>query len=407
MPRSRDKFDEFPELDLSHLENYAKKWVNKYPEIKIKRVLLHRVSTQGQEIYREKVGGDWPFTKYAVVFEFSNCIELSLKNIWEKVKSLPFGGRINPQDQVDQDILITRFYRVLAKIENGPIPPIVKANDECIKFVREVNSVTANRKPHQFLDSVFIRKAYNERTPKGHILNEDNFRAEWHFGTAHVNDEYIRKRLYNTPYIQIYPPTTRRKEFSLADDGKLPEENIFRKVGDIWQLSFGGVPSEPLKHRKGMLYISYLISNPRQSFFVTELVKPAEHPTKDILQFSSSDVSDWKATSQYRQRLEENKIEKAKAERENDKLLIKELEKEDEAIRKQILQSIGMDGKLKKFPEETKRLSNAVSEAITRSLKAINKKHPKLYQHLKNSIKRGRVLIYDPETPVTWITMSN
>jgi len=64
-----------------------------------------------------------------------------------------------------------------------------------------------------------------------------------------------------------------------------------------------------------------------------------------------------------------------------------------------------MRGKLKKNPDEIKRLANNVSTAIGRKLEVIKKQHPALGQHLDNAINRGEYLSYIPETKISWITI--
>jgi hypothetical protein len=60
---------------------------------------------------------------------------------------------------------------------------------------------------------------------------------------------------------------------------------------------------------------------------------------------------------------------------------------------------------LKKNPDETRRQAKAVSEAISRTLKVIDKNHPALWRHLFNSINRGEYLSYTPDTETSWVTI--
>jgi hypothetical protein len=180
-------------------------------------------------------------------------------------------------------------------------------------------------------------------------------------------------------------------------------ENIFKKEGQMWTLRFGGIETH-LKHSKGLLYISYLLGSPYQEYHVAELVRAAGDPAEKVLNFSSGEVSSKETIANYRKRLLLIRTELKDASDKGDSLLKKELKEEKLALEKQLLQALGMRGKLKKNPDETKRQANAVSEAISRSFKTIDKIHPTFWRHLFNAINRGEYLSYTPETDISWIT---
>jgi len=194
-----------------------------------------------------------------------------------------------------------------------------------------------------------------------------------------------------------------RRVGSSTDFKNIPQENIFRREGQMWTLSYNG-KTKHFKPSKGLLYISYLLGSPFQEYHVAELVRAFENPEQEVLSFSAGEVSSKETVSNYRKRLLEIRTELSETEEAGDPLLKKELEEEKEALEKQLLQAVGMGGKLKKNPDETRRQANAVSEAISRSLKVIDKNHPALRQHLFNAINRGEYLSYTPDTATSWIT---
>jgi len=56
----------FPELNLQNLKlRTEKRWIKKYPEAKIQRVVLYRYSS----MYQKYADGSIPTTKYGIVFE--------------------------------------------------------------------------------------------------------------------------------------------------------------------------------------------------------------------------------------------------------------------------------------------------------------------------------------------------
>jgi hypothetical protein len=194
-----------------------------------------------------------------------------------------------------------------------------------------------------------------------------------------------------------------RKAAAASAGNNEKEENIFRRDGQVWTLCYDGVKKH-FNQSKGLLYISYLLGSPFQEYHVAELVKAFENP-EEVLSFSSGEISTKETVANYRKRLSTIRAELEGAEETGDHLLKKELQAEKEALEKQLLQAVGMGGKLRKNPDETKRQANAVSEAISRSLKIMEKIHPALRQHLFNAINRGEYLSYTPETDISWITI--
>lgn len=185
-------------------------------------------------------------------------------------------------------------------------------------------------------------------------------------------------------------------------DGR--SSNIFRREGQMWTLCFGGKKNH-YNNLKGFPYISYLLGCPFQEFHVLELVKAAENPEKDIWSPSSGEVVDRQTVENYRKRLSEIRAELSEEVETVDTLLEKELEEEKKALEKQLIQAVGIGGKLKGHSSESKRQAKRVSAAIGRSLKAIKSTHPLLWQHLSNAIHRGEFLSYNPDMDISWITV--
>jgi len=63
----------FRELKFFVLKKYAKRWVQKYSDIQIKRIFLFRYSSKYQEYYPFLKDGEMMPIKYALVFEILNC----------------------------------------------------------------------------------------------------------------------------------------------------------------------------------------------------------------------------------------------------------------------------------------------------------------------------------------------
>jgi hypothetical protein len=133
--------------------------------------------------------------------------------------------------------------------------------------------------------------------------------------------------------------------------------NIFRKEGDVWRIVYDG-EEKSIKHIKGLSYLAILIRNPKRSLHVFDLViEVGDSPyTEQIENFKQMGREKW----------------------------------EEEGL------------SLTRPKELADKARKAVSIAIRRSLESIEKKHPALGRHLKNSIKTSYSCSYNPDKPISW-----
>jgi len=68
----------------------------------------------------------------------------------------------------------------------------------------------------------------------------------------------------------------------------------------------------------------------------------------------------------------------------------------------ELLKAHGLGGRARKSADIPDRARKAVSLAIKRSISNIEKEHPSLGGHLRNSIKTGRICSYSPDSPTPW-----
>ena len=73
-------------------------------------------------------------------------------------------------------------------------------------------------------------------------------------------------------------------------------------------------------------------------------------------------------------------------------------------LNEEIARSTGLHGKNREASSDRERARQSVSAAIHRALKAIKKEHEPLWQHLKNALKIGEFLSYQPDQPTSWTT---
>jgi len=217
----------FPELNYAELRKFADTWVRQFEYVSIKRIILHRVSTKAQEIlrarwkeraalpYRRKhengEQNQWRTTKYAVIFEFSGCEELSSKRLWDEVNSkmsLAASDRSKMLSFRDKREALVRGTAV--------------KDDPCSVFFRVVKGAIGSKEPHPFLHSDFFKRVYERGT-------EEGFRSEWVFNLAHIEDSYIKGYLTGMETMVIFDSELQ----NMSRKSKIPED-VIRLAQEIY-----------------------------------------------------------------------------------------------------------------------------------------------------------------------------
>lgn len=213
---------------------------------------------------------------------------------------------------------------------------------------------------------------------------------------------------------RLFPGPSKDEEVSLS--------NVFRKEGQFWTISYDGKTIR-LKDAKGLWYINYLLQYPNRQFKAAELMKLFDAPPVTDVYNKMSDEElgkeglsrsyslgdagnniDSKAKSEYKRRLKEIQVEKAKAERENDFPVLNELKKEEEDLTKQLDAAYGLKGRPRRSSDYSEKIRKAVTNRIKAAQKDIEKEHPSLGKHLSNSIKKGSSCSYSPPEDISWDT---
>lgn len=197
-------------------------------------------------------------------------------------------------------------------------------------------------------------------------------------------------------------------------------ENVFRPDGAAWTMSYAGETIH-LPDTKGFRYISLLLAEAGRQWSVEALLAAAGNGAAATVESVSvaqganlrvgnswgghaGPVIDEQAKRQYRARLQkiEEEMEDAGFLHDDDRLA--GLAKEKEVLQREILAAVGSQGKTRMGANEAEKASDAVSKAIRRATDLIGAEHPRLARHLRDAIKRGYSLSYEPESPVLWHT---
>ncbi len=179
------------------------------------------------------------------------------------------------------------------------------------------------------------------------------------------------------------------------------QHNQFRKLGDVWALSFADRTIH-IKDALGLRDIAQLIMNAGKEIHVRSL---ACGETSGSYQSSESiEILDQQALQEYRQRLAELAEEKTTAAQNGDENLFLTLEQEEEPILAELNAVAGLAGKTRYFNSEDEKARKSVTARIRNSIKRIQSLHPKLGEHLIQSISTGQFCRYSSSSSIRWLT---
>lgn len=201
--------------------------------------------------------------------------------------------------------------------------------------------------------------------------------------------------------------------------------NVFRKAGDKWVVRFGGDPVY-LNDTTGARYLALLLARPQVEIAAHDLyrdiaARPATpgseefeamtdrelasrglHVSSDL--GSAGETTDQDAIKVLNAEVGRLKKLQTRAQEDGKSELCDKYAQQIADIRRQLRRDAGLRGRPRKAADSAGRARNAVSNAIVRvedSLKNIN---PELWRHLRRSVRKGGVLVYRPDPPVSWDT---
>jgi hypothetical protein len=177
-----------------------------------------------------------------------------------------------------------------------------------------------------------------------------------------------------------------------------PSEALFRREGEFWTVAYEGTTCR-LKDVKGLRYIACLLGAPGRDVHALELVGgggPASEAAAPLL--------DGAAKEAYRRRLEELGEDLEQARGWNDPERVARIEEEVDALTTELARAAGLGGRDRRAPSAAERARVSVTKAIRTAIRAIDRHHPELAEHLAASVRTGRLCRYAPpgETPPRW-----
>jgi hypothetical protein len=188
---------------------------------------------------------------------------------------------------------------------------------------------------------------------------------------------------------------------SFPFENSTPGKNLWLREGNIWTLTFAG-KSIRLKDINGLRVIAELLAKKGRAIPGVQLEqsisgKPRENPS------SGTAVLDDEARKSYQDRYDELVCELEKAEKFHDVGRQEQLQLEKDELERELSAKTGLRGRKRRMGDDNERIRKAVSNAIDRAIKAIEKEHSILARHLDNSISKGIDFRYCPDANVEWV----
>lgn len=184
---------------------------------------------------------------------------------------------------------------------------------------------------------------------------------------------------------------------------KNPGVPTFRRDGDVWRTWFEH-ESTTLKDSVGLRHIARLLASPGRDWGCLELLAAEAGHTGPVPVASGGGRSDRSALRAYKARLEQISDEIVTAKTEGDPERVIDLQREADALNKQLRADTRLGGAPRPLTDDAEKARKAVSIAVRRSLKSIQKKHPGLERHLHEFLNLGTFASYSPDPEVLWVT---
>jgi len=174
-----------------------------------------------------------------------------------------------------------------------------------------------------------------------------------------------------------------------------PPGNAFVAEDGVWSVAYEGTGAR-LVELKGFHDIARLLARPDEPLHCLELSgapRASEAP---------DEVLDADARRAYRRRIEELQRELEQAEADNDPGRSERAREELDAVIEELGKATGLRGRSRTMGDAAERARSAVTWRIRSAIKKIRAAHPRLGQHLQNSIRTGNFCVYSPESTTRW-----
>jgi hypothetical protein len=171
----------------------------------------------------------------------------------------------------------------------------------------------------------------------------------------------------------------------------------FRYADGLWRLGFAGRQSQ-LPDAKGLHDIAALLSAPGTEMHVIDLLGVAGP------KLGADPVLDELAKTQYKTRLRQLAEQLDTADARGDETLAHRLTAEQQALLAELTRASGLGGRSRRLGDAGERARKTVGARIRDALGKVERVHPDLAAHLRESLRLGTTCSYAPAQPIRWQT---
>ena len=173
------------------------------------------------------------------------------------------------------------------------------------------------------------------------------------------------------------------------------EPSTIRRLGDAYEISYAG-RTVVVRAGKGVVDIVRLIEAGGAELHCLDLAGAgAEEP-------STGETIDATARRQYENRIRDLQAEVDEAEANSDYERAYRSQIELDQLIEHLSAAIGHGNRARRTGGSAERARSAVAHRIRAAIRQVEKLHPRLATHLRNSINTGTYCSYRPEAPVDW-----
>jgi pimeloyl-ACP methyl ester carboxylesterase len=179
-----------------------------------------------------------------------------------------------------------------------------------------------------------------------------------------------------------------------GDAGGDAEEPALRRDGDVWSIRWGGRTMHA-RHSRGLADLALMVAHPGRRFAATELVAAADGAAPWPAA-GGDPVLDETAREQFRARLAALDEELAAATAGDRPERAAGLERERDAILRELRVATGLGGRRRALGDDGERARKAVTARIRECIARLRQLDAALGEHLERTVQTGTTCVYAP-----------
>ncbi len=184
---------------------------------------------------------------------------------------------------------------------------------------------------------------------------------------------------------------------------QVESEYVFRKFGQNWTVRFRGGKPFSLSPQKGLTYLHTLLQRPGETLDAFALIDIEEGNTAASRPMATALGADDETIKNVREAYEKLKEQRDEAEEFCDMDAVAKFDDQIAQLAQYLSAETGAGGKKRRENPDQKRARDAVTKAINRAIKEIEKAHKPCGKYLHAQVKKGFFLQYR-DTAVAWET---